>query len=166
MELKNKHGNMILGAVSIVVGIVILVLTRMQGLGFLRNGMPGPGMFPTLCAIAVVVCGGLLIMEVTTAEAKAKKKGEADAEAEENLINVGELHNLLAFLILGLMILFLSEYIGLLTCLFLSIVLYIKVQGKDSWVKAIVLGLGASVFLYLVFVTFLSVPLPKGPFGF
>jgi len=166
MELKNKHGNMILGAVSIVVGIVILVLTRMQGLGFLKNGMPGPGMFPTLCAIAVVVCGGLLIMEVTTAEAKAKKKGEADAEAEENLINVGELHNLLAFLILGLMILFLSEYIGLLTCLFLSIVLYIKVQGKDSWVKAIVLGLGASIFLYLVFVTFLSVPLPKGPFGF
>lgn len=166
MKLSGKHGNLALGGVSIVTGIIILVLTKIQGLGFLKNGMPGAGMFPTLCAIAVAVCGGLLILEVLGSERKAKREGKHDPELQENLININELRNLLIFMVLGGLILVLSDYIGLLTCLCLSIIVYIKIQGKDPWWKAIAIGIGVTIFLYLVFAVFLRVPLPKGPFGF
>lgn len=166
MKLSSKHGNLALGGVSIVTGMVILVLTKIQGLEFLKNGMPGAGMFPTLCAIAVAACGGLLILEVLGSERKAKRAGENDPERQENLINVNELRNLLIFMVLGGLILVLSDYIGLLTCLCLSIIVYIKIQGKDPWWKAVTIGIGVTIFLYLVFAVFLRVPLPKGPFGF
>ncbi len=166
MKLSSKHGNLALGGASIAVGIVILILTRMQGLKFLKNEMPGAGMLPILCAIAVSVCGGLLILEILGAEQRARREGAGNPELEENILNVNELRNLLIFMVLGVLILVLADYIGLLTCLCLSVVAYIKIEGKDPWWKALAIGVGVTIFLYLVFAVFLRVPLPKGPFGF
>jgi len=166
MKLNSRTGDIALGAVSIAAGVVILFLTKLQGLEFLKNGMPGAGMFPTICAAAIIVCGALLLVESVRSLKKASGGEEPDPEREENIINTWELKNLLVFLLLGGMVLVLSEYIGMLTCLGLSIIIYIKVQGKDPLWKAVAVGAGAVVFLYLVFVTFLRVPLPKGPFGF
>lgn len=166
MKLKSKYGNLGLGAAAILGGIVIVILTKVQKLEFLKKGMPGAGMFPILCGIAIAVCGALLIFEVLKDMKKAAHAGEADADLEENLLNVREIKNMLLFLALGAMILLLSEYIGLLTCLCISVIAYIKIQGKDPWWKAIVIGICMTVFLYFVFVWFLRVPVPKGPLGF
>ncbi len=166
MKLKSKYGNLCLGIAAVVVGAVIFLLTRAQGLEFLKNGMPGAGMFPTLCAVAIMVCGVLLILEVLSAIKKAKQEEAENLELEKNLFNLHEIRNLLIFLILGIFILLLSDYIGLLTCLCLSIIVYIKIQGKDPIWKAIFIGVAATIFLYIVFVWFLHVPVPEGPLGF
>lgn len=166
MKLSSKQGNMILGFVSILVGIVIFVLTKVQGLEFLKKGMPGAGMFPMLCAVAISFCGLLLILETVSNSKKAARAGKEDEDASDNLLDPLELKNMLIFLLLGTMILLLSEHIGLLTCLCISVIAYIKIQGKDSWLKAILVGIGTTIFLYAVFVWFLRVPVPKGPFGF
>lgn len=52
------------------------------------------------------------------------------------------------------------------TSLGLCVIAYLKIQGKDSWLKSIIIGVCMVVFLYLVFVLFLHVPVPKGPLGF
>lgn len=166
MSLKAKTGDMILGIVSIIVGAVIFILTHVQGLEFIRKGMPGSGMFPILCAVAIVFCGVLLCWETLAHAKKVRATGEADEESERNLVNIHELKNLLVFLVLGVFILMLSNTLGLLTCLFISMTAYMKIQGKERWWKAIVIALGCSVFLYVVFVMFLRVPVPKGPLGF
>ncbi|MCI8423420.1 MAG: tripartite tricarboxylate transporter TctB family protein [Lawsonibacter sp.] len=166
MKLKYKHGNLILGAVAIAAGGIILFLTKAQKLEFLKNEMPGPGMFPSLCALAVILCGVLLLAETFSKMLEAAREGKADSELEENILNFHELKNLLVLLILGGLILVLAERIGLLTCLGLSIVFYIKIQGKEPWRKAVWIGVAATVFLYVTFVWFLRVPVPKGPLGF
>lgn len=164
MKLKMKYGNLLLGIVAVVAGIMIYVLGKMQKLEFIKNNMPGPGMFPTLCAVAIVVCGLALILEFFLKS--GKKAGEKDPELEENVLNPHELRNLLILMIMGGLVLVLTEYLGLLTCLCLSIVAYIKIQGKDPWWRAIAIAIGTTVFLYFVFVMFLRVPVPKGPMGF
>ena len=100
MELKESMGDLILGIVSVIVGVAIYILTKVQGLEFIRKGMPGPGMFPILCAVAIVFCGALLCWETVAYAKKGKANSEVNEEQEKNLINVHELKNLLIFLIL------------------------------------------------------------------
>ena len=166
MELKESMGDLILGIVSVIVGVAIYILTKVQGLEFIRKGMPGPGMFSILCAVAIVFCGALLCWETVAYAKKGKANSEVNEEQEKNLINVHELKNLLIFLILGVFILTLSNTLGLLTCLCVSMIAYMKIQGKEPWWKAVAVSVGCSIFLYSVFIVFLRVPVPKGPLGF
>ena len=166
MKLKAWQGDVILGLVSIVIGIVIIVLNNMQGLQLLKNGQPGPGMFPIICAVATMACGALLLLEVRSRIRKQQQTGEENPEVEGNIINIKELRTVAFFTVLGVLTLVLTEYIGLLTCLCLCMIAYIKFEGKDPLWKAIVLGVGCTVFLWLVFVLFLNIPVPEGPLGF
>ena len=81
-------------------------------------------------------------------------------------MNLTELKNLLLFMLLGTGVLLLSDYLGLLTCLGLSVIAYLKIWGREKWIKSIVIGVCMVAFLYGVFVLFLHVPVPKGPLGF
>ena len=82
------------------------------------------------------------------------------------ILNLTELKNLLLFMLLGTGVLLLSDYLGLLTCLGLSVIAYLKIWGREKWIKSIVIGVCMVAFLYGVFVLFLHVPVPKGPLGF
>ena len=166
MKLKAWQGDVILGIVSIVIGIVIIILNNMQGLQLMKNGQPGPGMFPVICAVAVMICGALLLVEVRARIRKQQQTGKEDPDVEGNVINIKELRTVAFFTVLGVLTLVLTEYIGLLTCLCLCMIAYIKFEGKDPLWKAALLGIGCTVFLWLVFVLFLNIPVPEGPLGF
>lgn len=166
MKLKARQGDLILGIFSIVVGIVILILSKVQGLEMVKSGRMGPGFFPAICGIAITLCGVMVLQELRGKIKREKKSGTANEELEANICNTSELRNLLMFVLLGSAVLLLSEHIGLLTCLGLCVIIYLKVQGKEPWLKSILIGAGMVVFLYLVFVMFLHVPVPKGPLGF
>ena len=100
---------------------------------------------------------------------KKSRKVMIDAmkeELETNILNLTELKNLLLFMLLGTGVLLLSDYLGLLTCLGLSVIAYLKIWGREKWIKSIVIGVCMVAFLYGVFVLFLHVPVPKGPLGF
>ena len=91
MKLKAWQGDVILGIVSIVIGIVIIILNNMQGLQLMKNGQPGPGMFPVICAVAVMICGALLLLEVRARIRKQQQTGKEDPDVEGNVINIKEL---------------------------------------------------------------------------
>ena len=161
MKIRGKQGDVVFGILSVIFGIAILILNKVQGLELVKQERMGPGFFPTICGMAIILCGILLLIEVLW-----KKKTTSDDEKEDNIVNVQELKNLLLFVILGGMVLVLSDVLGLLTCLDICVVVYLKIQGKESWVKSIIIGLGMMAFLYVVFVLFLHVPVPKGVLGF
>lgn len=58
MKIKAKTGDLALGIFSILGGIIILILTKVQGLQLIKSGQMGPGFFPTICGIAIAICGG------------------------------------------------------------------------------------------------------------
>ena len=166
MKIKAKTGDLALGIFSILGGIIILILTKVQGLELVKSAKMGPGFFPMVCGIAIIGCGILLLLELNTQNRRAKTDEAEAAEMEKGVLDPRELRNLLVFAVLGIGVLLLSKYIGLLTSLGLCVIAYLKIQGKDSWLKSISIGVCMVVFLYLVFVLFLHVPVPKGPLGF
>ena len=165
MKLKAKTGDLILAAMSVIVGIVILILVKVQNLALIKRNMMGPGFFPTICGAAIIFCGILLFLEIAAQSRKAKTDETVKAEQETKILNPRELKNLLLFLFLGAFVLIVSDYLGLLICLFICVVAYLIIQGKEKWWKALIIGVGMTVVLYLIFVVFLKVPLPKGPLG-
>ena len=48
MKIKAKTGDLALGIFSILGGIIILILTKVQGLQLIKSGQMGPGFFPTI----------------------------------------------------------------------------------------------------------------------
>lgn len=121
---------------------------------------PGPGFAPVwlsaigLCVSLLIAAHGLLAMR------SADRSAAAPALEKWGLMRVA-----LTLLGLGTMI-FLVESIGLaLSILLFLLYLTLVVQRHAVWT-----GIGASVgtvaFVYLVFVYFLDVPIPKGPLGF
>ncbi len=166
MRLKAKTANLIMAVAAIVLGAAILILTKVQGLELVKSAKMGPGFFPMVYGIAIIVCGILMLLELNTQNRRAKTDEAETAEMEKGVLDPRELRNLLVFAVLGIGVLLLSKYIGLLTSLGLCVIAYLKIQGKDSWLKSIIIGVCMVVFLYLVFVLFLHVPVPKGPLGF
>lgn len=165
MKFKAKQGDLALGILSTLTGIGILILTRVQGLPLVKSAKMGPGFFPTICGIAISLCGVIVLLELWRHTRNGQSSGEEEA-LEENIFNLNELRNLLLFVALGCAVLLLSEHIGLLTCLGLCVIAYLKIQGKEPWLKSIIIGVCMVAFLYAVFVLFLHVPVPKGPLGF
>lgn len=166
MKLKAKTANLIMAVAAIVLGAAILILTKVQGLELVKSAKMGPGFFLMVCGIAIIVCGILMLLELNTQNRRAKTDEAETAEMEKGVLDQRELRNLLVFAVLGIGVLLISKYIGLLTSLGLCVIAYLKIQGKDSWLKSIIIGVCMVVFLYLVFVLFLHVPVPKGPLGF
>ena len=166
MKIKAKTGDLALGIFSILGGIIILILTKVQGLQLIKSGQMGPGFFPTICGIAIAICGAMVLLEAARRIARAKTAQAEKEELETNILNLTELKNLLLFMLLGTGVLLLSDYLGLLTCLGLSVIAYLKIWGREKWIKSIVIGVCMVGFLYRVFVLFLHVPVPKGPLGF
>ena len=166
MKLKAKTGDLILAALSVIIGAVILILVKVQDLPMIKRDIMGPGFFPTICGIAIIVCGVLLFLETLSQSKKAATDETIKAEQETKILNPRELKNLLFFLILGVFVLVACEYLGMLISLFICVVVYLIFQGKEKWWKALLISAGMTVFLYLIFVVFLKVPVPKGPLGF
>ena len=116
MKIKAKTGDLALGIFSILGGIIILILTKVQGLQLIKSGQMGPGFFPTICGIAIAICGAMVLLEAARRIARAKTAQAEKEELETNILNLTELKNLLLFMLLGTGVLLLSDYTGSLSC--------------------------------------------------
>jgi hypothetical protein len=120
---------------------------------------PGPGFAPVWLS-AVGLCVSLLIAAHGLLAMRAADSRPAPALEKWGLVRVA-----LTLLGLGAMI-FLVESLGLA----LSIVVVLLYLTLVVQRHAVAVGVGASLgtvaFVYVVFVYFLDVPIPKGPLGF
>jgi hypothetical protein len=123
---------------------------------------PGPGFAPVwlsaigLCVSLLIAANGLRALRGS----EASDNAAAPALEKSGLVRV-------AFTLLGLAaMVFLVNLLGLVISLLLFL-LYLTLFVQRHTAR---IGIGASagtvVFVYLVFVYFLEVPIPKGPLGF
>jgi putative tricarboxylic transport membrane protein len=133
------------------------VLWHVQSFPTLDNGYPGPALFPSVLAVLFIFCGAGLIFQ--------------GIRQRENLLkfDIGGL-TLSGFLniifVLGAIIcyIFLAEYIGFLIFSFavlLALMKWLKVKTHSS----ILMALGVTFVIYLLFAKMLLVPLPWGLWG-
>ena len=88
MKIKAKTGDLALGIFSILGGIIILILTKVQGLQLIKGGQMGPGFFPTICGIAIAICGAMVLLEAARRIARAKTAQAEKEELETNILNL------------------------------------------------------------------------------
>ena len=120
---------------------------------------PGPGFAPVwlsaigLCVSLLIAAHGLLAMR------------SADRSAAPALEKWGLMRVALTLLGLGTMV-FLAEPLGLALSILLFLLYLTLVVQRHGLGVGIGASVGTVVFVYVVFVHFLDVPVPKGPLGF
>ena len=123
---------------------------------------PGPGFAPVwISAIAIVIA---LIVAVNSLRAPASARSVAAPSAERvdkgGLVRVG---STLAGLVA--MLLFVS-WIGFVPAMFAFLVFLTLFVQRLGVASSVAVSAGTVAFVYVVFVYFLDVPIPKGPLGF
>jgi putative tricarboxylic transport membrane protein len=140
----------ICGFVTFFLGTGILWQGRHLGMGSLRG--PGPGFFPNLVAILMMILSLFLIIP--------KRKGEGESFPTQFTIRV-----VIVFVVL-LAYSFTLEYLGFVVVSFLLMAyLFRAFGGSHRWYGAVLWALASVGMTYLLFEVLLEGNLPKGVFG-
>lgn len=138
--------------VTFVLGVVVAVGSLEYGIGWGPAGPEG-GYFPfyvgiILCLASLGVAGQAFTVH--------RPRGQT-------FVTVGQLRRLFAFF--GPIIAFAiaSAFLGLYVGAFLYLTGVMRFQGRFSWWKSLLVGVGTAVFFFIVFEKWLLVPLLKGP---
>lgn len=123
---------------------------------------PGPGFAPVWLS-AIGLCVSLLIAGHGLRAIRGGERSEqraAPALEKRGLLRV-------ALTLLGMAaMLFVSDALGMMVSILLFLLFVTLVVQRHTVWAGIAASLGTAAFVYVVFVYFLQVPIPKGPLGF
>ena len=148
--------------VDIVSGVIFiacgaLVLTRSLPLNFYAEGVPGPGFFPTLLAIALAITGGLLLVT----RLRRPEAALGDFELPSGTQSRRSLGLWVAILVAVLAV----DVVGFLVAMVLLVAVLMLGIERRRGPAAIATIVLTPVLAYLLFAQLLQVPLPAGLFG-
>lgn len=130
--------------VPIALGGVCIVLSLQLPLGTVTR--PGPGLWPMICGILVLVAGAL-----SWTSPPAEDEERMSHRSWVVLIAAGSVG---AFIVA-------MPLIGFEFPMVLLLVLWLKVLGGERWLMTAAVSVGATVAFYLLFVTALGLSLPR-----
>ena len=134
-----------------------LVLWHVQSFPSLDNGYPGPALFPTVLAVLFIFCGiGLIIQGIRQREKLLK--------FDTGALTLSGFLNILIVLATIVCYIFFVEYVGFLIFSFLVLLILMKwLQVKT--LSSLLMSIGVTLVIYLLFAKMLLVPLPWGLWG-
>lgn len=151
-----RRADIIVALGMMLVGIIALGDAVRLGFGW---GMSGPeaGFFPFYMGLGILVCTIFIVV-------KAIKTYRKDGPGKP-LIQEGGLTQILWILIPAIGFFLLTELIGLHLAAVFYLAFNIRVMGKMSWVKVILLSVLAPLSVYIIFDKMFLIPLPEGLWG-
>jgi putative tricarboxylic transport membrane protein len=143
------------GALFAVFGLYVLVLSLR--LDFYDDGVPGPGFFPAVLAIALVLCGILLIL--------LRWRGSREDAGRFDLPSRSQAKRSLGLWVLVLAAALLIEVVGFVVSMFLLVAaILFGIEGRRD-IPTIITVIATPLLAYLLFGWLLQVRLPTGVFG-
>lgn len=139
------------GAIVLAVGTALLVAA--SRFPFLLQGIPGPGFLPLLISFGIMGAGVVLIGSAWRGAPRAKPISWAPPSGWARI------GLMLAAMAASFLLLELLGFV-LVTALFMAVMLFCL--GERAWKIYASVPLLSAIGLYLVFATWLRVPLPKG----
>ena len=146
-----KKGNLIFAGVMAILAAAVLAVS--SGYPPARDGIPGPGFFPILISILLLIsCGSLAITMLRLPK-----------EEDKVILLLSPEHKrvYLTMLVLGLYV-FLMPKIGFCVTSFLFLLGMIRWLGRYSWPVTLGASLGVVGLVYMVFSIVLKVSLDFG----
>jgi hypothetical protein len=147
----NASVDAVVAAVLTLVGIVVMVEARKLGAGWTTDG-PGAGYFPFYIG-GLLTVGGLGILYQSLISKKADKS---------SFVNAWQMKQILSVLLPSTVFVAVIMVVGMYVAAAIFLACFMVWLGKYSWVKSIALGVGASVFFFVLFEIWFKVPLAKG----
>ncbi len=164
MKFQMRQANLILGIMGVLGGLIIIWLAFVQNLAFTKQGFPGPGFFPIMCGIAIVLCSLAIFMKAWFKAKKDILQDQPDNMLQKNIFNRMELKSFAIVIGISWAVVILSDIIGLLVAISIAVVILIRVLGKETLKTSCLVGVGTFAVLFLIFDVFLRIPLPAGIF--
>jgi len=153
----SDKGDLISGLFLLLLGILMAVDSmRMSIYGF--SG-PREGFFPLFVSLMIILLScWISVRGLLSIKSKDKRSQEKDPDKKSRLPRVF----IYTIIMIAYSISF--EKVGFLLLSSLFLVLTLRYMEKQSWKRTLGVGLGAVVMSYLLFVSFIGVPLPTGFF--
>lgn len=150
--LRQKSAEIVVAALFLCAGAVVVYDSLRLGTKWADDG-PEAGYFPFLvgmliCVSAVANLAGALL---------SRRAGDAV------FVEVGQLKMVLAVLVPTAVYVAIIGWLGIYVASVLFIGFFMRWLGKYDWWKLAAVGIGNSVFFFLVFEVWFKIPLPKGP---
>jgi putative tricarboxylic transport membrane protein len=151
-----RRADIIVALGMMLVGIIALADAVRLGFGW---GMSGPeaGFFPFYMGLGILICTVFIVI-------KAVKIYRKDGLGKP-LIPEGGLTQILWILIPAIGVCLLTELIGLHLATIFYLAFNIRVLGKMSWAKVVLISILVPVSMYIVFDKVFLIPLPEGLWG-
>ncbi|HEY5497780.1 MAG TPA: tripartite tricarboxylate transporter TctB family protein [Syntrophales bacterium] len=151
-----RRADIIVALGMMLVGIISLADAIRLGFGW---GMSGPeaGFFPFYMGLGIIVCTIFIVVKAVKIYRKEGPGGP--------LIQEGGLVQILWILIPAIGVVLLTELIGLHLATVFYLAFNIRVLGKMSWVKVILLSVLVPLSMYIIFDRVFLIPLPEGLWG-
>jgi len=149
--------------VLIVFGVGYLGLNTRYGLGSLTD--PGPGIFPLVAGLFVVVLSSWKVFQSLRPAKRGRANPEEPAKVQDKEetgeVKPSEKRVILMILAIGVYILGVS-HVGFLTSTFFLILFASRLSGARDWLRPVLFSLGILLVCYLLFEVWLKLALPRG----
>jgi putative tricarboxylic transport membrane protein len=143
------------GAIFAIFGLYVFALSLR--LDFYNDGVPGPGFFPAVLAIALIVCGVLLIA--------LRLRGTKQDAGRFDLPSRSQARRSLGLWVLVLAATLLINVVGFVISMFLLVAaILLGIEGRRD-ISTIITVIATPLLAYLLFGWLLQVQLPAGVFG-
>ena len=147
MRLADLNG----GAVVLILGLAVIYFSSQ--LEYYSEYGPGPGFLPLWVGIIIAGCAIYVIIDVL-------KKHDKIGTFFKPRTKLG-LHVLIIIFITFLLLPLLGFSIGL--ALFVGITM--RIMGKHRWVSCSLTAVVTAICIHLIFISWLTIPLPQGLIG-
>jgi hypothetical protein len=134
-----------------VVGLVVLFEGLRLGIGWSTDG-PRPGFFVFYLGVALLVSAGAAVVLAASRRSDARP-----------FLGRGQLGSVATVFVPAVLMVGLTQVIGLYVSGALYLATYMRWIGRHSWVVILLVAIGVPVVTFFVFEVWFLVPLPKGP---
>jgi len=149
--------------ILVVFGVGYLGLNAKYGLGTLTD--PGPGIFPLVAGLFVVVLSSWKLFQSLRPSIGGRRNPAEPAKVQEKeetgVAKPSEKRVILMILAIAVYILAASR-VGFLTSTFFLILFASRLSGAKDWLRPVLFSLGILLFCYLLFEVWLKLALPRG----
>lgn len=152
--VSNRTMDIIVALLLLLVSAIVIYDSTRLGFDWRENEGPASGYFPFY--IALIMAGASIVNLLQAVLAKGGNGSDA-------FVTTTAFLRVLAVLVPAGVFVIATQYLGLYVSSAIFIMAFMIILGRESILRAAVVGIAVPVFLFLMFEVWFLVPLPKGP---
>ncbi len=154
--MLTKTADIITALIIMLFGVSVAADSISKGVGWAAEG-PRAGFFPFV--MAVLILGGCVLV------IRQAIKGTSSVKGAKRFVEKGGIKPILIVIIPAVLMILLTEVIGLYLAAMIYLTLYIKFAGNHSWRTSLLIGIPVPLASYIIFDKFFLIPMPMGLYG-